>query len=61
MRKTCEVTDCESDVGFRGFGHDLCWKHYSDWILSFRSSDSLRVSERHPQIPLTFGDMQPKE
>jgi len=54
MRKTCDVKDCNHHVGFRGFGRELCWRHYSDWVLSFRASDSLRESERHPQKPLDF-------
>ena len=57
MRKICEIKGCDISVGFRGFGHELCWSHYSIWIASFRASDSLRVSERHPQVPLSFGDM----
>lgn len=58
MRKTCDVKDCVDLVGWRGFGHDLCWKHYSEWVLSYRAADSLRVSERHPQMVLDFDGQQ---
>ena len=57
MRQNCEVENCDVKVAIRLFGHDYCWKHYSDWIMSFRASDSLRESERHPQQDLPFGDM----
>lgn len=54
MRKTCDVKECGELVGFRGWGRDLCWRHYSEWVLSFKFSDGLRESERHPQIPMDF-------
>lgn len=53
MPTTCEVKDCGGRINFHGYGHDFCWKHYSDWLISFKASNS----ERHPQITFTFGDM----
>lgn len=47
-------TRCGRRAGFIGMGRVLCWICYSSWILSFRHSDSLRVCERHPQIPFDF-------
>jgi hypothetical protein len=54
MRLICECVDCGCKVGFRGFGHSFCWKHYSDWILSYKVSGALEESQRHAQYILQF-------
>lgn len=58
MRKTCDVDSSHGLAGWNGFGRYLCWGCYSAWVLSFRASDSLRVSERHPQMALDFDGQQ---
>lgn len=50
----CEKKGCDNTARFHGFGHDFCWQHYSQWMMSFRASDGLKESERHPQISFDF-------
>ena len=44
--RVCDWPGCRMAYNFYGFGRHLCWKHYSDWILSYKFS-----VEECPDLP----------